>query len=549
MEIALRGDVHTYAGGLGVLAGDTLRSAADIGLPMVGVTLASRQGYSRQEIDPQGWQVDAPDPWEPAELARRLGAKVTVQIGGEDVWIQAWAYLLEGGAGHQVPVILLDTDVPENTREARRITDSLYGGDRGYRFRQEMVLGIGGVRVLRALGFDVYGYHLNEGHSALLGLELGRQFQHPEERRQAGQPSFDLDEVRRRCVFTTHTPVEAAHDRFDYALIEPLIGDSFGMADLRLLGGDRDLNMTALALNLSGYVNGVAKRHAELSAQMFPGYHVHAITNGVHPGTWVCPGFAALFDAQVPTWRHEPELLVRVDRAPDEEVWNAHEAARSRLREEVRRCTGVALDPALPVIGFARRMTGYKRPDLLFTDLERLRSIHGNQPFHVVIAGKAHPRDTEGKALIKQIHDHIRELDGAPQCVFLPDYDLPMAQWLIPGADVWLNTPLPPMEASGTSGMKAAFNGVLNLSVLDGWWLEGCIEGVTGWAIGNGESGPKGGDANALYDKLEQVVLPAFADRAGWVWMMKQAVAKNAYYFNSHRMMRRYVTDAYMRFP
>jgi glycogen phosphorylase len=545
MEIALRPEVHTYSGGLGILAGDTARSCADLELPVVFVTLISRGGYMRQAIDPAGRQLDGPDPWNPADFARPLGAAVAVVIEGQDVWIRPWLYVQEGGSGYRTPVILLDVDLAENAPQHRGITDRLYGGDEAYRLQQEIVLGIGGVRVLRALGFDIDLYHLNEGHSALLALELLHGYRRGRER-PTGDGGIDVARVRRRCIFTTHTPVEAGHDRFGYALVSRLLGDYIEIDQLRPLGGADHLNMTRLALNLSGYVNGVAKRHAELSARLFAGYRVHAITNGVHAPTWACPSIAALFHAHLPEWQHEPEILVRADQLPADAVWQAHEEAKATLLRDIAERSGVAMEPGVPLLGFARRITGYKRPDLIFADVERLRSIHRQWPLQIVIAGKAHPHDAPGCELVRRLHDHMRQLAPDMKIVFLANYDMAIAQRLVAGVDVWLNTPLAPLEASGTSGMKAALNGVLNLSILDGWWLEAWIEGRTGWAIGRDGDGD--GNAAALYDKLEQVVLPLYyRDRSTWVWMMKEAIAKIAYYFNSHRMMRRYASEAYLR--
>jgi starch phosphorylase len=316
---------------------------------------------------------------------------------------------------------------------------------------------------------------------------------------------------------------------------------------LRALAGSDNLNMTRLALNLSEYINGVAKRHAQTSQAMYPGYHVNAVTNGVHPATWTAPAFAALYDHHLPGWCHEPSVLVRADCCiPSESIWQAHVETKRQLLSRVRSLSGIDLDPDVPVLGYARRMTAYKRPELLFTDLSRLAAIAARHPFQVVLAGKAHPRDEPGKRLIAQVHAHMRELAGKVTVAYLPNYDMELAKLLTSGVDVWLNTPLPPMEASGTSGMKAAFNGVPNLSVLDGWWAEGCIEGVTGWAIGNGNPGEN--DAESLYRKLGDVVLPLYYEaRPDWIRVMKGAIAKNASFFNSHRMMRRYVSDAYVR--
>jgi starch phosphorylase len=548
MEVAVRNEVPTYSGGLGVLAGDTVRSAADLELPLVTVTLVSREGYFRQRLDAEGRQTEEPSPWDPAQWAKPLGAKIAVTMDGRTVWIGAWLYVLEGHMNGRQPVILLDTDLPENAPEDRDITRALYGGDAAYRLKQEVVLGIGGVRMLHAVDFRIRQYHMNEGHSALLSLELLRHFSHAPEDLRPGESPYDIPRVRELCNFTTHTPVEAGHDQFPYDLVQRVLGDFVELPTLKSLAGTERLNMTRLALNLSEYINGVAKRHAEISRRLFPGYAVRAITNGVHPATWACESFARLYDRHIPGWCHEPELLVRSDRIADEDVWDAHLHAKRRLLERVREATGAAFAFDRPVIAFARRMTAYKRPDLMFSDLERLKGIAQRYPFQVVVAGKAHPRDEAGKSLIAKLYAYARSLQESIPMAFLPDYDMDTALTMASGADVWLNTPLRPLEASGTSGMKAAFNGVPHLSVLDGWWVEGCIEGVTGWAVGDTSESSNGDDALSLYDKLEHVVLPLYyTDRPGWVAVMKGAICKNASFFNSHRMMRRYATEAYIR--
>jgi starch phosphorylase len=549
MEIALRNEIPTYSGGLGVLAGDTLRSAADLELPMVAVTLVSRKGYFRQEIDATGGQIEHPDTWEPERWATPLSARIALQIGGRPVWVAGWLYTLEGRMNGRQPVILLDTDLEENHPEDRAITDVLYVGDEATRLKQEMVLGIGGIRLLQASGFEVRQYHMNEGHSALLALELLHRHTFPAEDLRPGESPYDLPRVRELCCFTTHTPVETGHDRFDYSLVNSLMKTTVDEATLKQLAGENSLNMTRLALNLSEYVNGVAKQHAEVSRSMFPGYRVHAITNGVHPYTWTSESFRKLFDAHLLGWCHEPELMVRADCClTDQDIWEAHQHAKRQLIDRVVSLTSMQLDIDVPVLGFARRMTAYKRPDLLFSDLDRLKDIARRWPFQIVLAGKAHPQDEGGKQFIKVLHTHMRELAGEIPVAFLPNYDLDTAQAMVAGVDVWVNTPLRPLEASGTSGMKATFNGVPNLSVLDGWWIEGCIEGITGWSIGNSSSANSDADAGMLYDKLEHKVLPLYhEDCAGWIAVMKGAIAKNASFFNSHRMMRRYATEAYIR--
>lgn len=548
MEIAMENDIPTYSGGLGVLAGDTLRAAADIGVPMVAVTLVSRTGYFRQEIDPQGRQIEHADNWDPAHYATRLQATVALDLEDRQVWVGGWLYVLSSRIDGGVPVLLLDTDLPVNDPRDRDITDSLYGGDEAYRMKQEIVLGVGGIAMLQALGFNLMGYHMNEGHSAFLTLALLRRYAYPSEDLRPGESPYNLPRVRELCTFTTHTPVEAGHDKFDYSLVRRIYGDLLDLGTVKLLAGEDKLNMTRLALNLSEYVNGVAKRHAEISRKMYPGYAVHAVTNGVHPSTWTGNPIAELYDQYVPGWRHEPELLSRADRIPNDNLWSAHQQAKQALVDKVRELTGVVLNPDQPILGLARRMTAYKRADLLFTDLARLRAIAGKHPLQIVMAGKAHPNDEAGKQLIETLHGHMRDLAGEIPMAFLPDYDMALALLMVSGSDLWINTPLRPLEASGTSGMKAAFNGVPQFSVLDGWWVEGCLEGVTGWAVGEDSPTANGHDAMALYDKLEKVILPLwYDDRPGWIGVMKGAISKNAAYFNSHRMMRRYATEAYLR--
>lgn len=549
MEIALRNEIPTYSGGLGVLAGDTLRSAADLEVPLVAVSLISRMGYFHQEIDGQGRQIEQPDPWQPEQWATPLGAKVAVTMENRTVWISCWLYILKGQTNGRQPILLLDTDLDENQEEDRTLTHYLYGGDQTYRLKQEIILGMGGVRMLQALGFKIREYHLNEGHSALLTVELLRRYAYPREDLRPGEPAYNIPYVRERCNFTTHTPVEAGLDKFSYDLVQRILVETIDLPSLKQLAGEDTLNMTRLALNLSEYVNGVAKRHAEVSRKMFPGYRVRSVTNGVHPYSWTAPSFAGLYEAHLPGWYHEPELLVRADCCiAGEAIWQAHVQAKRALIEKVKALCGIELKADVPILGFARRMTEYKRPDLLFSDVERLKKIAGQWPFQIVLAGKAHPRDEGGKRAIEHLHQYIRELTEQIPAAFLPDYDMAIALAMVSGVDLWLNTPLRPREASGTSGMKAAFNGVPSLSVLDGWWIEGCIEGVTGWAIGDSSESSNGNDVQSLYDKLEHIILPLYyQDRTGWISVMKGAISKNASFFNSHRMMRRYTAEAYMR--
>jgi len=553
MEIGLAREIPTYSGGLGILAGDTIKSAADLRLPMVAVTLASRKGYFHQEIGSDGWQRETSVEWDLEKLLELMPVKTLVSIEGRDVKVQAWLYRVKSPTGGEIPVFFLDTDIPGNFEDDRRLTDHLYGGDLEYRLKQEIVLGIGGARMLEALGFTVRKYHMNEGHASLLTLELLQRARHPLEDTWDERASWDTRQVMNQCVFTTHTPVKAGHDKFPYSLVQRVLGDIIPFPLLQELGGNEMLNMTMLALNLSRFVNGVAKRHGEVSRALFPGFEIHAITNGIHPFTWASPYFVNLYDRYLAGWANQPELLVRVDNIPGEEIWEAHCGAKALLFQFVEEKTGVRLDPDVLTLGFARRAAAYKRGDLIFSDLDRLLAI-GEGKLQMVFAGKSHPRDAPGKELIQRIVRQITALKGRIEMVYLENYNIDVASTLIPGVDLWLNNPQRPLEASGTSGMKAALNGVPNFSVLDGWWIEGHIEGVTGWSIGppptetSVEVNLSDEDAADLYDKLGNIILPLYYEhRPEWVRVMKNAIGKNAYYFNTHVMMRRYVTEAYLR--
>lgn len=553
MEIGINNDIHTYSGGLGVLAGDTIRSAADLKLPMVAVTLISKKGYFEQDMDEEGNQIERPAHWEPSKFMTLLPNRVYVELDGREVAIQVWIYVQKSVTGGNVPIFFLDSDVKENIEEDRELTSYLYGGDEKYRLKQEAILGIGGVRMLRELGLEIKKYHMNEGHASLLTIELLHDYRRDIEEVWDEDLIWDVPKVRDLCVFTTHTPVEAGHDKFSYDLVKEVLGKILPLHILKKLGGSDRLNLTLLGLNLSEYINGVAKKHRDVSMTMFPGYEISAITNGVHTYTWTCDSMKKLYDKYLPGWANEPELFVRVGRIPDDKLWKAHMKAKKNLIDFINTETGAGMDYDTLTIGFARRATAYKRANLLFRDIQRLADI-GAGKIQLIFAGKAHPRDYAGKETIKHIFECMEKLRGKIRVVYLKNYDMRLALALVSGVDIWLNTPQRPREASGTSGMKAAHNGVLNFSVLDGWWIEGWIEGFTGWSIGPAPtetSAVKVNDAQDvkdLYDKLQKVIIPIYySDRHTWIRMMQNAIGKNAYYFNSHRMMRRYVTEAYIR--
>lgn len=548
MDVAVDSDIPTYSGGLGVLAGDMLRSAADLGIPMVAVSLLHRKGYFDQRLDAQGNQLESPAEWAPENRLIKLPAQVSVSLEGRDVRVAAWQYTFRGIDGYEVPLYFLDTNLPENDQADRGLTDYLYGGDERYRLCQEVILGIAGVAILRALGFAaIQIFHMNEGHSALATLGLMEERVGSESER--GFSEIDVDAIRRRCVFTTHTPVPAGHDRFHTDLIYQVLGTARAgmLSRLQLLNGF--LNMTELALRFSGYVNGVSMRHGEVSRAMFPNHRIDALTNGVHAVTWTSAPFAALYDRFFPEWRRDNCYLRHAVGIPLTEIRHAHAEMKKELLKQVRWLTGIQLNEKIFTLGFARRATGYKRGDLLFTDLERLKRIAADAgPLQLVYAGKAHPRDESGKAVIRRIFEGAAALANDVRIVYLENYDMALGKLLCSGVDVWLNTPLRPQEASGTSGMKAALNGVPSFSILDGWWVEGHIEGVTGWAIGEavGEESNSVAEAASLYDKLESVILPLFYKEPDkFAQVQRSAITLNGSFFNTQRMIWQYLRNAY----
>ena len=580
MEIALENAMPSYSGGLGVLAGDTIRAAADIRVPMVAVCLLYRKGYFSQRLGEDGSQSEDPVDWRVEDFLEEEEPRITVPLENRRVELRAWRYTVKGVRGFEVPVYFLDADLPSNSDWDRNLTGTLYGGDSYYRLCQEVLLGIGGVRMLRALGHtELTRYHMNEGHAALLALELLG-----EEAEKAGRTSIqgeDIAKVRSKCVFTTHTPVPAGHDRFPMEYVTRVFPQQNGFFDLQD-GSSADLvksalqaekafpdlqeaaragaslNMTYLALSLSTYVNGVAKLHGETSRKMFPQAPttIESITNGVHAATWTSPAFQELFDRCIPSWREDNYSLRGALGLPPEEVWSSHLIAKHELLESVRKKTGLSLDPETFTIGFARRATGYKRADLILSDLDRLRQIaKTGGKFQIIFAGKAHPHDGGGKDIIRRIFHAKKALKKIVPVVFLDEYNLELGGQMTSGVDLWLNTPQFPLEASGTSGMKAALNGVPSLSILDGWWVEGHIEGVTGWSIGEPRhpgtmvaATDNEHEAQSLYAKLESVILPLFyKERSRYLAVMQHAIAINGSFFNTQRMVQQYVTEAYLR--
>ncbi|MFQ5650751.1 MAG: alpha-glucan family phosphorylase [bacterium] len=541
MEVALDDELPSYSGGLGVLAGDTLRSAADLGIPMVGMTLLQQYGYFHQGLDESGNQIEKEVRWNPELKLTELPNYIELRIENRRIQVRVWEYDVIGKYGYVVPVYFLDVNFAENAPHDRAINKQLYGGDLYVRLCQEIILGIGGVRMLRDLGYrDILKYHLNEGHASLLALELIRE---------SGYNSFE--KIKKHCIFTTHTPVPAGHDVFDFEMVKRVMNPVYIDYLREILGGENPVNLTTLSLKLSDFINGVSQKHAEVSRNMFKKPHIQRITNGIHSASWTSLGFKKLFDQHIPGWDVDPAHFAKVMLIPDDEIWKAHMMAKGKLMRLIEDETGISMNLNLLTIGFARRAAGYKRADLIFSDIERLSKI-GCDKIQIVFAGKAHPRDNEGKWVIKKVFEGIHKLEGKIDVAYLQNYGMRLGGIVTSGVDVWLNNPQRPREASGTSGMKAAHNGVLNFSVLDGWWIEGCVEGVTGWAIGpdpeekNLVDYDERKDTDSLYQKLEHTIIPMYyEDRKRWIHMMKSAIALNAAYFNTHRMIKEYALRAY----
>jgi len=564
MEIALESDMPTYSGGLGVLAGDTLRAAADLGLPMCAVSLLYRKGYFRQSIDENGKQHEGTVTWKPETWLKPVSEKASIEIEGQKVAVKAWRYDIKGETGHILPVFFLDTDVAENSPEMKALTENLYGGDEHYRLGQETLLGIGGIQMLNALGYSpefsktndqskhIGCYHMNEGHAALLTVGLLRE----KTGRKSGYTAANIEDVRQLCVFTTHTPVPAGHDTFPITLTEKVLGKETADELVRMeVCPDQRLNMSEVAIKCSRFVNGVAKRHAEVSRKMFPHCTVESITNGVHATTWTADAMRALFDKHLNGWRADSNYLRYAVEIPIGEIQSAHKEAKKALFKVIEARNGVAMDADTFTIGFARRAAEYKRADLLFQNPARLQAIAGKFPLQIVFAGKAHPKDMGGKKLIENVIKGAKALGANIKVVYLENYDMELGRLITTGVDVWLNNPVKPLEASGTSGMKSAINGVPSLSTLDGWWVEGCVHNIVGWeiedpayAFASDKDDGRHRDvaSESIYRQLEQTILPMYyKEPVRYGEIMRNSIFLNGPFFNTHRMVTQYLQLAY----
>ena len=533
-EIGISAKLPTYSGGLGVLAGDHIKAAADTELPMCAVTLLYKEGYFKQRLDDEGRQTEVYPRFDPDPLLKKLPIKFTLPLRKRDVLIQVYEYRYVGLTGHEIPIYFLDTNVEDNYYDDQIITIRLYSGDKDHRILQEAILGFGGIKLLEELKYnDIETYHMNEGHASFIIMQLLKKF------------DGNHEEVRKRCHFTTHTPVAAGHDEFAIDRCERLLDGLLwkDLSKINLVQNGR-LHMTELGMHFSRSANGVSKLHGDVAQKQFPEYKIGHITNGVYHPYWVGKEFREVFDNRLPGWREDPNRLLNVDAILPEELIKAHQSHKHFLLGYANSQTQKALSNDVLTIGFARRAAGYKRACLIFNDLDRLIDI-GKRKLQIVFAGKAHPADNHGKNIIFDVVQNAKKLFGEVKIVYLENYNLWLGRIITSGVDVWLNTPIRPHEASGTSGMKAAFNGIPNLSILDGWWDEACKHGKNGWAIGNQDVIDDETDANYLYEILEKEVIPTFYNNQDkWVSMMIESI-KTGVQFTAFRMINDYKEKYY----
>ncbi len=532
MEIALENKIKTFAGGLGVLAGDILRSASEKKYPMLGITLLNKNGYFKQVINAKGKQMARADKSDYSKL-KLLPYKIYLNIGKDKVLVKAWKYILKSGKGIEIPIYLLDTNWPENREKHRRLCNNLYDGDLRKKLKQAVILGRAGVKLLSKIGQgDIAKIHLNEGHGALAAVQL---YLDSKKKTQAEK----VKDIRKRLVFTTHTPIKEAHDVF-YAEFLLKYQADFPLEIKELVVNDT-INFSQLAIHFSSYVNGVSLSHQKLSRQMFPRAKVQAVTNGVNSSLWTAPEFKKLFDEYAPGWEENNKLLVKAEKIPLELISKTHNEAKKRLIDFVNKTKKEKFKQDIFTITFARRFAAYKRPTMLLNDLKEIKRINKNVgKIQIIYTGKAHPQDVVGQTLISEVNKRIAKLQPEVKIVFLPNYDLEVAKLLVAGSDLWLNNPVPPNEASATSGMKAAHNAIPQLSTWDGWWPEASHRKKTGWTIK--EEGVK----NNLYELLAKEIVPLYYKKPEeYLKIRRQAISLNASKFNTQRVVEEYIKKAY----
>lgn len=537
MEIGIRDDIKSYAGGLGILSGDTLKSAADEGFNMVGVTILYRNGYFKQVIDSEGIQQEEDETWDFRGLLEYTGITSSINLAeGKKIFFEILKYEIEGIDGHRVPIYFLNTDIEQNEQQFRYISFNLYTPFEETRLLQEIVLGIGGVQALKDLGYKTFdNYHLNESHAAFSILAVEDEIE-------------DVSMIKNRIVFTTHTPAEHGHQKYSKEWLEKFLLEDH-MERLSPFFEKDLLNLTKYCLANAKYSNAVAKKHGQVSSKMFPDFEIDYITNGIHTNSWISDSASELFDKMIPGWRQSPEIFRNVEAIPNEEIEVMHMINKKKLVEFVKKTTGKSMFEDIFTIGFGRRVDGYKRSDFILRDLERLKNIASQyRGIQLIFSGKAYFDYKDGEDIITRINSLAEDAFDHIDIVYIPDYGIEVSKKMVAGVDLWLNNPMKPLEASGTSGMKAALNGVPNFSTVDGWWVEGLIEGVTGWAIGVEDPNKltEEEELNDLYHKLEKTILPLYYNnRSDWVDVQKSAISLNASFFNTSRMLKEYLLRGY----
>ncbi len=537
MEFGLEDEMKTYCGGLGILSGDIFKSNTDLEYEMIGISILYKKGYFKQVIV-NGKQTEEDDLWDYKKFLTKVDKQFILKVNNLEINYQLWKYEYKSMASGFVNCIyFIDTDIESNTENIRILSDHIYPWDKTIWNMQEILLGLGAIDINKQLNLGIEIFHLNESHSAVLALALRNEFSSEQE-------------VREHLVFTTHTPLEGAHQKMEINILKDLIGEDLTNLIPKQLIVNNLVNYTDLCLYFAKTSNAVARRHKDVTLAMYPQYDIKYITNGVHTGTWVCEGLGKIYDTYLGNWRIDPNALRQIGVVPDQLLLDNHSSNKQNLCNYLK-SEGYDFDPNVFTIGFARRTTGYKRADFILSQIDRLKSIAKKYgKLQIVFSGKAYPTDEVGKQLVSRLIEAASLTDQHLSIAFVPNYGIKLAKTILLGCDLWLNNPMPPLEASGTSGMKASINGIPNFSILDGWWVEGHLEGETGWSIGQdlcvGDL-CKLYETEDLYSKLENEIYNTYQDKAKWVKLIKTCIALNGTYFNTHRVVQEYYLISYLK--
>jgi glycogen phosphorylase len=538
MEFGINSKMNTYCGGLGILSGDIIKSCTDMEVKMTGFSILYKKGWFKQKIDDNGYQVIEDDIWDYNALLIDTQKHFKIVIKNVITEVKIWEYKVKSSVNNfENSIYFLDVDIEGNDPIIRQCSNNIYSTNKDIFYCQQVLLSLGIVELEKELDLNIDIYHLNESHAVFHILNL--------------LSKYNENEVKSKMVFTSHTPLETAHQKFNLDILKQYISKDLVKKIPASLIQNNEINLTKLALYYSKFSNAVAKRHEEVSDKMYPEFQLDHVTNGVHAETWACSGLGEIFDKYINGWRQDPYLLRQVGVIPDEILEESHMKNKINLCNHVNALYDKGLDPNVFTIGFARRTVGYKRANMILTEMDRLKNISKKfGKLQIIFAGKAYPTDKEGIELIKSLLDACKMQDNNLKIAFIENYNMDIAKKMVLGVDLWLNNPIPPLEASGTSGMKASLNGIPNFSILDGWWVEGHIEGITGWSIGQDLCV---GDfcqlieIEDLYAKLENQIFNAWNDKKQWSLIRKSCIALNGPYFNTHRVVQEYILKAYLK--